>query len=213
MAKRRSTAKKETGWLILGSLTFVVVAGAGASAQADPHGLKPTDVTTTTVAKTKTAKAPKGDTKPVSNRKCFTRSQWAHDFLKASGLPDTDENTVAVVAWEIAEGGGFPVPGTSRRGAEYNPINTTLGSKYPSYNSVHVRNFPDYATGVDHNARTVRQSNMSGIYRAFSSQQSPTAIVNAIASSVWGTSGVIRQSIPEAKRQVSSTRSSCEVSK
>ncbi len=65
------------------------------------------------------------------------------------GAPASQSNIAFLNAWGRKEGGH-----TQNR-ASYNWLNTTLGSNYPSINSVGVRAFPDYQTGLNMTQRTL----------------------------------------------------------
>lgn len=60
-----------------------------------------------------------------------------------------------LAAWQRAEGGH------TKNKARFNWLNTTSGKQYPSINSVGVRAFPDYKTGIKQTVATLQ----SGRYR------------------------------------------------
>lgn len=68
------------------------------------------------------------------------------DVLRAIGAPVTENNVSILRKWQTFEGGN----------AAWNPLNTTQGMPGATdYNSVHVRNYPDRATGVAATAKTL----------------------------------------------------------
>lgn len=77
------------------------------------------------------------------------------DFYKAVlqqiGAPSTENNISILRAWQKTEGGN----------ATYNPLNTTKSAPgATNYNSAGVKNFPDFATGVNATSLTI----MNGYY-------------------------------------------------
>lgn len=74
---------------------------------------------------------------------------WAHDVLKTLQAPVTTGNLKLLRAWQRAEGGH------TNNTATWNWLNTTRGKQFPSMNSVGVRRFPDYRTGVAYTADTI----------------------------------------------------------
>lgn len=70
---------------------------------------------------------------------------WATAILEALKAPANNANVNSLIGWFHNEGGG----------GENNPMNTTLGSNYPSINSVGVRSYPDPNVGVSYTAQTL----------------------------------------------------------
>jgi hypothetical protein len=76
-------------------------------------------------------------------------ADWARDVLAALRAPVTTGNLRLLKAWQRAEGGH------THNTATWNWLNTTRGKQFPSMNSVGVRRFPDYKTGVAYTADTI----------------------------------------------------------
>lgn len=74
---------------------------------------------------------------------------WERDVLSTLQAPVTTGNLRLLRAWQRAEGGH------THNSATYNWLNTTRGKQFPSMNSVGVRRFPDYRTGVAYTADTI----------------------------------------------------------
>lgn len=74
---------------------------------------------------------------------------WAADVLKTLNAPITTGNLKLLKAWQRAEGGH------TNNSATWNWLNTTRGKQFPSINSVGVRAFPDYRTGISYTADTI----------------------------------------------------------
>lgn len=113
----------------------------------------------------------------------LTKIGAATQILRGIGAPVNNKTVGAMVGWFNAEGGNW------NNSASFNPLNTTLttpGAR--SVNSVGVKAYPDWSTGISATVQTLRQSNMSGIVQAFKSSD-PQAVIHAIGSSPWGTSG------------------------
>src|SRR6266568_7836075 len=105
---------------------------------------------------------------------------WWKDICAAIHAPDTPNNRSNLNAWAACEGGT----------ATFNPFNTTL--PWPgatNYNSVGVKNYPNYQAGWSATASTINQSNMSHIRHALQNNLDRAAFANAIDADPWGTSG------------------------
>lgn len=76
-------------------------------------------------------------------------TSWERDVLKKVGAPVTSGNLRLLRTWQRWEGGH------THNKATYNWLNTTLGKQFPGINSVGVRAFPDYKTGVAYTADTI----------------------------------------------------------
>lgn len=74
---------------------------------------------------------------------------WAVDVLKTLKAPATPQNIKYLTAWQRWEGGH------TNNKATWNWLNTTHGKQFPSINSVGVRAFPDYRTGIAYTADTI----------------------------------------------------------
>lgn len=75
-------------------------------------------------------------------------ASWETDVLKRIGAPVTKQNLRFLRAWQAQEGGW------THNSATYNPLNTTHGPG-KSINSVGVKQFGDYQTGMDMTAQTI----------------------------------------------------------
>lgn len=80
-------------------------------------------------------------------------AKWEQDVLKRVGAPVTPQNLKLLRQWQAQEGGW------TNNDATYNPLNTTHGPGR-SINSVGVKQFADYNTGMDMTAQTI----MNGRY-------------------------------------------------
>lgn len=76
-------------------------------------------------------------------------NDWVNALLGTLGAPDTASNRSLLSAWQRYEGGH------TNNSASYNWLNTTLGKDYPAINSVGVRAYPDFQTGISHIADTL----------------------------------------------------------
>ena len=70
-------------------------------------------------------------------------------LLHRLGFPVTKENLRFLSTWQAFEGGA------TKNAATYNWWNSTRGSQYPRINSVGVRAYPNFATGVRYTAETL----------------------------------------------------------
>lgn len=75
--------------------------------------------------------------------------QWERDVLKTLGAPVTSGTLRLLRSWQAREGGH------TNNNATWNWLNTTKGKQFPAINSVGVRAFPDYRTGVAYTADTI----------------------------------------------------------
>jgi hypothetical protein len=78
-----------------------------------------------------------------------TGSNWERDVLKTLGAPVTTGNLRLLRSWQRWEGGH------TNNKATYNWLNTTKGKQFPGINSVGVRAYPDYRTGIAYTADTI----------------------------------------------------------
>lgn len=117
-----------------------------------------------------------------------TRGGWAVSLLAAIGNDRPSASTVAFLeAWHRAEGGT----------ATYNWLNTTQPAEGATdYNSVGVKNYPDYATGIQATAQTLT----NGRYpRTLAGLVSNQPIVDDGEMGTWGTGGgAVRAQLAEA---------------
>jgi hypothetical protein len=137
--------------------------------------LDPTSVTSSADATTATtgtaATTPAG---PATT----DREQWAHDFLTQLGMPVTNENVRAMVAWQQAEG----------TRAQNNPLATTQNMPgATSFNSVGVKNYESYQDGLTANIEAITNGRYPNILAALQAGNDANAVAQAIANSPWGT--------------------------
>lgn len=109
-------------------------------------------------------------------------TSWALDLLGRLGMPKTRENVRAIVAWQLAEG----------TDAAYNPLATTR--KHPGatdFNSVGVKNYPDYEAGMTETIEALHNGLYEEILGALARGTDANAVGHAIEGSRWGTGGLV----------------------
>ena len=112
----------------------------------------------------------------------ITQVTWAQAFLKSLGAPLTADNVVAIVAWEMAEGGHW------YNTAHYNPLNTTQSMPGATvFNSVGVKAYTSWAQGLKASVITIRNGYYGGILDALRRGNDAQAVADAVAASPWGT--------------------------
>ena len=113
----------------------------------------------------------------------FTPESWAADLLRRLGAPLSASNLAAVVAWERAEGGNW------NNSARFNPLNTTQPAPgSTTMNSVGVRSYTDYETGMAATVQTLTNGRYGGILAALRAGTNAQAVRQAVINSPWGTS-------------------------
>jgi hypothetical protein len=119
---------------------------------------------------------------------------WAEAFLAAAGLPLTQSNITAVMAWEQAEG-QWTAKGAYNASEQHNPLNTTrntglagnpLGGT-PLPMTPGVLSFPSWGAGIEASVATLFQRNMFPIYVALSGGNGSQTLPQALAQADWGT--------------------------
>jgi hypothetical protein len=123
-----------------------------------------------------------------------TYVSFAEALLDRLGLPRSDNNVRALVAFQAQEGG-------HENGAHFNPLNTMRGTPtgdndLPSVNfSTHktesgVQSFENWHDGLEATARTMLQTkpgfDMSPIVKALKASAPPAQTMDIIAKSPWG---------------------------
>src|SRR5207247_1776949 len=106
------------------------------------------------------------------------RRGFAVALLNALGAPVTSQNLLAIMSWEVAEGGGF-----GGRTA-FNPLNTTLpmpGSR--PVTRVGVQAYTSASQGLLATVNTLRNGRYSGIIAALRAGNSAWAVERAVAAS------------------------------
>lgn len=131
------------------------------------------------------ARGSSADTKPPDHGGTIYSGSFAHDLLGALNMPTTYENIRAINAWMKAEtgsqGAGTPA---------FNPLATTqkFGS-FTQFNSVGVKNYADYHTGVMATANVMVNGKYNAILAALSRGNDAMAVGRAVEASPWGTGG------------------------
>jgi hypothetical protein len=114
-----------------------------------------------------------------------TWKNWARDFLNLFNWPETQQNYDALLAWISAESGG------SGRRASFNPLNTTHSQgAISNFNSVPVRNYPNWDVGLEANRLTLASDASAGyatVRGYFALGTNAAATCAAIDVSGWGT--------------------------
>ncbi|MGV1036322.1 MAG: hypothetical protein ACOYD0_04760 [Candidatus Nanopelagicales bacterium] len=112
-----------------------------------------------------------------------TPGDFAIALLNRANWPVTGNNVCAVIAWERAEGGHF-VTGSSR----FNPLNTTQPMPGDSiFNSVGVRNYPNWNTGLTATVSTLALPYYNYIRLALGDGRDAASVIEAVGNSLWGT--------------------------
>jgi len=119
---------------------------------------------------------------PVPLSGHYTQLTWAKALLEQLRLPLTSQNTAAITAWEMAEGGHW------HNSAHYNPLNTTMPEPgATAMNSVGVKAYLSWAQGFTATIATLRNGYYGGILAALRAGDDAIAVADAVASSPWGT--------------------------
>jgi Putative peptidoglycan binding domain len=107
----------------------------------------------------------------------ITREEYAKLELAKIDRPVTDYNVQSMVIWMVSEG-------TS---AEWNPHATTMPEPGATdFNSVHVKNYPDEATGLKGFADTVLNGFYAPILDCLTRSAVPAETCSVIVNSPWG---------------------------
>lgn len=113
--------------------------------------------------------------------KNYSKEDFFRLVLGGLNVPVSDNNLNQLLTWANHEGGD----------AHYNPLNTTkvVNKGETDYNSAHVKNYPDFSTGVDATVRTLKLNYYAAILDALR-QDKPTWKGNSsivAALNTWGT--------------------------
>ena len=113
-----------------------------------------------------------------------TRGGWARAFLAADGMPESRCDRRAVVAWEVAEGGGFGNQATN------NPLNLNPPANvgWPGQEAIGAWAFPDTTQGQVDGLRysvTNVQKYYPGIQSALRAGDNDQAVLTAVEDSPW----------------------------
>jgi hypothetical protein len=107
---------------------------------------------------------------------------WALDLLGRLGMPKTRENVRVMVAWQLSEG----------TEAAFNPLATTRDHPGATdFNSVGVKNYPDYAAGMQETIEALHNGLYDHILAALAQGNDANAVGRAIEDSRWGTGGLV----------------------
>ena len=119
---------------------------------------------------------------PVALSGHYTQLTWAKALLEQLHMPLTTQNTAAITAWEMAEGGHW------HNSAHYNPLNTTMPEPgATSMNSVGVKAYTSWAQGFTATLATLHNGYYGGILAALRAGDNAIAVADAVAASPWGT--------------------------
>ena len=111
-------------------------------------------------------------------RSTAARQRFGSDLLKRLGMPQTQENLRAMMAWQAAEG----------TAAAFNPLATTRHAPGATdMNSVGVKNFRSYEQGLQTTIDTLRNGLYGNILAALREGTSASRVAQAVAESPWGT--------------------------
>lgn len=119
--------------------------------------------------------------------------QWARDVLAGLGDPDTVGSEELLVAWARGEGtraANNPLASTSP-----GPAGTTNFNSFGPGGKYHVRNYPDYAAGIERTVHGIELSNYPHIQAALAAGDPSIALAAPGEFDVWGTGGAHVQSL------------------
>jgi hypothetical protein len=116
--------------------------------------------------------------------KMVTPVSFAEELLSRLGLPVTESNVRALVAFQNQEGG-------HENGARFNPLNTMLRTgDSVNFQSKKVgpgvQAYSSWDEGLRATEKTMRQGNMRAIFDSLRASASPADTIAAIAKSPWG---------------------------
>jgi peptidoglycan hydrolase CwlO-like protein len=112
----------------------------------------------------------------------MTQVTWATSLLSNLGMPLTQDNIAAIVAWEMAEGGHWC------NSAHYNPLNTSQPMPgAATFNSHGVKVYTSWEMGLQATVITLRNGLYDGILAALRAGNDGQAVASAVAASPWGT--------------------------
>lgn len=110
--------------------------------------------------------------------------QFATDLLNRVGAPVTDSNVTAIRAWIKAEG----------TKADFNPLATVRKAPGATdFNKVGVKNFTNYAQGVEYTAQALQNGLYGNVLQALYQGTSAMDVANAIEESPWGSGSLVKQ--------------------
>ena len=134
---------------------------------------------------------PTSSTSTKSGPEHGTPRWFAIQVLKGLGIPRTKANVHAFVAWEAAEGGHW------NNSRDFNPLNTTLGSKDPSlYPGAtpggaqgDIMSYTSWKQGIDATVATLKEGHYAALRQALQGSNAG-AIAQAVVNSPWGTTHI-----------------------
>jgi hypothetical protein len=110
--------------------------------------------------------------------------QFATDLLNRVGAPVTDSNVTAIRAWIKAEG----------TKADFNPLATVRKAPGATdFNKVGVKNFTNYAQGVEYTAQALQNGLYGNVLQALYQGTSSMEVADAIENSPWGSGSLVKQ--------------------
>ncbi|MGW5978767.1 hypothetical protein ACWFMH_19645, partial [Bacillus altitudinis] len=110
---------------------------------------------------------------------------WAQKLLGLLGVPVSQTNVDALVAWQKAEGGHWNNPD------RYNPLNTTQSAPGAvSTNSHGVKSYVSWDQGLTATVKTLTNGLYGGILDALKRGDSAESVVSAVTRSPWGTKSI-----------------------
>ncbi|MFE7413134.1 hypothetical protein [Streptomyces laurentii] len=115
----------------------------------------------------------------------YTPTTWAQKLLGLLGVPVSDTNVKAVVAWEQAEGGHWNNPD------RFNPLNTSQSMPgATSTNSHGIKAYTSWDQGLSATVKTLTNGLYGGILDALQRGDSAESVVSAVTRSPWGTKSI-----------------------
>lgn len=115
----------------------------------------------------------------------MTPADFARALLSRLGLPVTDNNVAALIAFQAHEGGHM------HNAAAFNPMNTTWkmpGSSTGSglSKSIGVQAYSSWDDGLEATAKTLSNGLYGGIINSLKRSASPDETLRAVGASKWG---------------------------
>src|SRR5581483_1158311 len=119
----------------------------------------------------------------VTDASAMEPREWARGLLAQLGVPHTDHNVRALMAWMHAEGGHW------NNDAEYNPLNATyrMPGSLPVPGRPGLQRYVSREQGLNATAAALADEPYSEIREAFKHGQDPERVITAVGSSQGGT--------------------------
>ena len=119
---------------------------------------------------------------PVPLSGNYTPLTWAKALLEQLHMPLTTQNTAAITAWEMAEGGNW------HNSAHYNPLNTTMPEPGGHRHELGRREgLPELDPGLHGDHRHPAQRLLRWHPAALRAGNDAIAVADAVGASPWGT--------------------------